>query len=120
MGIKNQYHRQKLREKEFKEKIYESLKAQHQRGLLEGSRAILKVVGDMIAEEGRTTEEKLATVMEFINTSLALTDKTVDEANEKAKETEATFDSLGEDVAADAAAEAAPAPAESYEEDEDE
>lgn len=97
MGVKNQYHKNKLREQEFKEKIFESLKAAHQKGLLEGSRAILKVVGDKIAEKDKSPEERLEEVMRFVNASLKITDKTVEEANEKARVTKESFNSLGED-----------------------
>lgn len=105
MGVKNQYHKNKLREQEFKQRIFDSLKAAHQKGLLEGSRAMLKVIGDKIAEKDKSAEERLAEVMKFVNVSLTLTDKTVAEAVQKAAETKASFDSLGEDVAAEEEAE---------------
>jgi uncharacterized membrane protein YukC len=61
--------------------IADSLQKQYQRGLLIGSRSMLKVIGDKIAEEGKTTEEKLAEIMKMVNNMLAMTDKT--EENEK-------------------------------------
>lgn len=70
-----------IREKEFRKMIADSLQKQYQRGLLIGSRSMLKVIGDKIAEEGKTTEEKLAEIMKMVNNMLAMTDKT--EENEK-------------------------------------
>ena len=95
---KHQSYKDKLRETEFKKRIFESLKAARQQGLLQGSRAILKVVGDKISEEnGMTAEEKLAEVMKFVNTSLDMTDKTVQEADEAVAETRKPIEALGQD-----------------------
>ena len=95
---KHQSYKDKLRETEFKKRIFESLKAARQQGLLQGSRAILKVIGDKISEENEmTAEEKLAEVMKFINTSLAMTDKTVKEAEEAVAETRKPIEALGQD-----------------------
>lgn len=95
---KHQSYRDKLRETEFKKKIFESLKAARQQGLLQGSRAILHVIGDKITEKNdMTAEEKLADILKFINTSLELTDKTVKEADEHAEETRKPIDKLGRD-----------------------
>ena len=95
---KHQSYKDKLRETEFKNKIFESLKAARQQGLLQGSRAMLRVIGDKIAEKnGMSAEEKLADIMKFINTSLELTDKTVKEADEKAEETRKPIAQLGQD-----------------------
>ena len=95
---KHQSYKDKLRETEFKKKIFESLKAARQQGLLQGSRAILHVIGDKIAEKNEmTAEEKLADIMKFINTSLELTDKTVKDADAQAEETRKPIDELGRD-----------------------
>ena len=95
---KHQSYKDKLRETEFKKRIFESLKAARQQGLLQGSRAILKVVGDKISEDnGMTAEEKLAEVMKFVNTSLAMTDKTVKEAEDAVAETRKPIEALGQD-----------------------
>lgn len=95
---KHRSYKDKLREEEFKKRIFESLKAAQQQGLLQGTRAMLKVIGDKIADKnGMTPEQKLADIMKFINTSLALTDKTVDEAEEKVKETRKPIEALGQD-----------------------
>ena len=96
---KHQSYKDKLRETEFKKKIFESLKAARQQGLLQGSRAILHVIGDKIAEKNEmTAEEKLADIMKFINVSLELTDKTVKEADAQAEETRKPIDQLGQDA----------------------
>lgn len=95
---KHRSYKDKLREEEFKKRIFESLKAARQQGLLLGTRAILKVIGDKIAEKNdMTPEQKLADIMKFINTSLDLTDKTVDEAEEKVNETRKPIEALGQD-----------------------
>ncbi len=95
---KHQSYKDKLRETEFKKRIFESLKAARQQGLLQGSRAILKVIGDKISEKNEmTAEEKLADIMKFINISLAMTDKTVDEAEKKVAETRKPIEALGQD-----------------------
>ena len=90
-----------IREKEFRRMIEESLKKQFQRGLLIGSRSILKAVGDKIAEEGKSPEEKLLEVMKMVNNLLGMTDKT--EADEM-KAIENPMDELmaGEDAAEEA------------------
>lgn len=71
-----------IREKEFRKMIADSLQKQYNRGLLIGSRSMLKVIGDKIAEEGSTAEEKLSEIMKMINNMLEMTDKT--EADERA------------------------------------
>lgn len=68
-----------IREKEFRKMIADSLQKQYQRGLLMGSRAILKSIGDKIAEEGKTPEEKLLEVMKMVNNLLGMTDKTAED-----------------------------------------
>lgn len=65
-----------IREKEFRKMIEDSLRKQYQRGLLMGSRAILKSIGDKIAEEGKTNEEKLLEVMKMVNNLLGMTEQT--------------------------------------------
>ena len=67
-----------IREKEFRQMIADSIKKQFQRGLLMGSRSMLKSIGDKIAEEGKTPEEKLEEVMKMVNNLLAMTDKTAE------------------------------------------
>ena len=52
--------RDAIREKEFRQMIEDSLKKQYQRGLVSGSRAMLRLVGDKIAEEGKTADETIA------------------------------------------------------------
>lgn len=95
---KHQSYRDKLRETEFKKKIFESLKAARQQGLLQGSRAMLRVIGDKITEKnGMTAEDKLADIMKFINTSLEMTDKTVKDADAQAEATRKPIDQLGQD-----------------------
>lgn len=95
---KQSSYRGKLREEEFKRRIFESLTAARQQGLLQGTRAMLGVIGDKIKEEnGMTAEEKLADIMKFINNSLTMTDKTVQEAEEKAAETRKPIEALGQD-----------------------
>ena len=95
---KHQSYKDKLRETEFKKKIFESLKAARQQGLLQGSRAILHVIGDKIAEKNEmSAEEKLADIMKFVNTSLELTDKTVKEADAQAEEANKPIEKLGQD-----------------------
>ena len=95
---KHQSIKNKLREQEFKKKMYESLKASYQNGLLVGSRAILRVIGDMISkDDGKTPEAKLADVMQYINTSLEMTKKTAEEAAERVAEANEPIDELGKD-----------------------
>ena len=67
-----------IREKEFRKMIADSLQKQYQRGLLMGSRSILKVIGDKIAEEGKSNDEKLLEVMKMVNNLLGMTDKTAE------------------------------------------
>ncbi len=124
---KHQSYKDKLRETEFKKKIFESLKAARQQGLLQGSRAILHVIGDKIAEKNEmSAEEKLADIMKFVNTSLALTDKTVKEADEQAAEANKPIEKLGQDEdegeeeVVEVPDEAPAAPAKDGQEDDDE
>lgn len=127
---KHQSYKDKLRETEFKKRILDSLNAARRQGLLQGSRAILRVIGDKIAEKNEmTAEEKLADIMKFINTSLAMTDKTVKEADTEMEETRKPIDELGQDAAEEEAAEeevvevpdeAPAAPAKNDQEDDDE
>ena len=72
----------------------DTMKQQYQRGLLNGSRAMLKVIGDKIAEKDKTTEEKLTEVMKLINNMLAMTDKTAKEAEQLADVVEGTGEGL--------------------------
>ena len=112
---KHKSYKDKLREEEFKKRIFESLTAARNQGLLQGTRAMLTVIGDKIAEKNdMTAEEKLADIMKFINTSLALTDKTVKEAEDKVEETRKPIEALGQDE------EEEDAPAAKDEEDDDE
>ena len=74
-----------IREKEFRKMIEDSLKKSYQRGLLHGTRSMLRVIGDKIAEEGKSNEEKLAEVMKMINNLLGMTDKTAQEEQEEIK-----------------------------------
>lgn len=67
-----------IREKEFRKMIEDTLKQSYQRGLLHGTRSMLKVIGDKIAEEGLSPEEKLTQVMKMINNLLGMTDKTAE------------------------------------------
>lgn len=67
-----------IREKEFRQMIADSLQKQYTRGMLIGSRSMLKVVADKIAEKDGTAEEKLAEVMKMINNLLTMTDKTAE------------------------------------------
>ena len=69
-----------IREKEIRKRLMETMKQQYQRGLLVGSRSMLKVIGDKIAEKDKTPEERLAEVMKMINNLLAMTDKTAEDA----------------------------------------
>lgn len=120
---KHQSYKDKLRETEFKKKIFESLKAARQQGLLQGSRAILHVIGDKIAEKNEmSAEEKLADIMKFINTSLELTDKTVKEADAQAEEANKPIEKLGQDEDEDEeeVAEIPAKPAKDDQEDDDE
>ena len=90
----------KLREDEFKKKIFESLRAAEQRGLLIGTRTMLRVIGDKIKEDnGKTAEEKLADIMNYINTSLEMTDKTTKEADERVANANKPIEALGQDSA---------------------
>jgi len=65
-----------IREKAIRQKLEQTLKEHYQRGLLTGSRAILKVVADEAVKADATPEERLAAILKFCNTSLALTAKT--------------------------------------------
>lgn len=95
---KHQSIKNKLREQEFKKKMFESLKASYQNGLLVGSRAMLKVIGDMISKDDeKTPEEKLADVMKYINNSLEMTKKTAQEADQRVAEANKPIEELGED-----------------------
>lgn len=95
---KHTSYKDKLREAEFKRRIFESLKAARNQGLLQGSRAMLHVVGDKIAEEnGKTPEEKLLDIMNFVNTSLAMTEKTAKDAEKEAADARKPIEELGKD-----------------------
>ncbi|MBQ4253703.1 MAG: hypothetical protein II712_02630 [Erysipelotrichaceae bacterium] len=76
-----------IREKANRERLmkmmHEQMKSSYQRGLLVGSRSMLKVIGDKIAEMDKTPEERLAEVMKIINNLLGMTDQT--EAAERDK-----------------------------------
>ena len=102
-----------IREKEFRKMIADSLQKQYNRGLLIGSRSMLKVIGDKIAEEGPTAEEKLSEIMKMINNMLAMTDKT--EADERAAIENPVDEALGKPE--EEAEEEAEAPAEQAEPD---
>ena len=102
-----------IREKEFRKMIADSLQKQYNRGLLIGSRSMLKVIGDKIAEEGQTAEEKLSEIMKMINNMLAMTDKT--EADERAAIENPVDEALGKPE--EEAEEEAEAPAEQAEPD---
>lgn len=65
-----------IREKAIREQLAQSLKEQYQRGLLDGCKAMLKVIGDKIADTTLSAEERLADTMKFINTMLKMTEKT--------------------------------------------
>lgn len=65
-----------IREKAIRQQLEQSLKEQYQRGLLTGTKAMLKVVADTIAEKDKTNEEKLASIMKFCNTLLDMTKST--------------------------------------------
>ena len=65
-----------IREKAIREQLAQSLKEQYQRGLLVGSKAMLKVIGDKIADTKLSAEERLADIMKFINKMLKMTEKT--------------------------------------------
>ena len=65
-----------IREKAIRQQLEQSLKEQYQRGLLVGTKAMLKVIGDTIAEKDKTNEEKLASIMKFCNTMLDMTKST--------------------------------------------
>lgn len=65
-----------IREKAIRQQLEQSLKEQYQRGLLIGSKSMLKVIAETIAAEDKTTEEKLASVMKFCNTLLDITKST--------------------------------------------
>ena len=54
-----------IREKEFRKIIADSLQKQYQRGLLIGSRSVLKSIGDEIAKKDKSPEEKLADIMKI-------------------------------------------------------
>ena len=98
--------RDAIREKEFRKMIEDSLKKQYQRGLLVGSRSMLKVIGDKIAVEGQTPEEKLAEVMKIINNMLTMTDQTEKQAEESSKaQTEELFSGFNTDEEPEEAAE---------------
>ena len=117
---KHQSYKDKLRETEFKKRIFESLKAARQQGLLQGTRAILKVIGDKIVEENdMSAEEKLADIMKFINTSLEMTDKTVQEAEDKVAETRKPIDALGQDEEEKEEAEVVEVPDEAVKQDQE-
>lgn len=83
-----------IREKEIRKRLMDTMKQQYQRGLLNGSRAMLKVIGDKIAEKDKTTEEKLTEVMKLINNMLAMTDKTAKEAEQLVDVVEGTGEGL--------------------------
>ena len=99
---KHQSYKDKLRETEFKKRILESLKAAQQQGLLQGSRAILHVIKDKItAKDNKTAEQKLNEILNFIDLSLEMTNKTVKEADAQAKEARKPIDELGQDAEAE-------------------
>ena len=76
-----------IREKANRERLmkmmHEQMKASYQRGLLIGSRSMLKVIGDKIAEMDKTPEERLTEVMKIINNLLGMTDKTEEQERER-------------------------------------
>ena len=76
-----------IREKANRERLmkmmHEQMKASYQRGLLVGSRSMLKVIGNKIAEMDKSPEERLTEIMKIINNMLGMTDKTEEEEREK-------------------------------------
>ena len=76
-----------IREKAAREKLmkmmHDQMKTSYQRGLLVGTRSMLKVIGEKIADESKSTEERLAEVMKMINTMLGMTDKTEEDERKK-------------------------------------
>ena len=65
-----------IREKAIRQQLEQALKEQYQRGLLVGSKSMLKVVADEISKTESTAEERLAAIMKFCNTMLDMTNKT--------------------------------------------
>lgn len=65
-----------IREKAIRQQLEQSMREHYQRGLLVGTKAMLRVVADTIAEKDKTNEEKLAAIMSFCTNLLDMTKAT--------------------------------------------
>lgn len=69
-----------IREKELRQRLMDMLKEHYDRGLLVGSRAMLKTIRDeLMKEPEKPAGERIDTVVKIIDSMLGMTDKTARE-----------------------------------------